>query len=243
MMVAKQKKWWQAALTAVLIALMCAGNTLAAEIKSFTADQVVLDSSGNIKSDGKLYMAPDRMCSEQSIGPGGKMVIIYRRDKKELWALDPGKKTYVQMPLDDKKWEQAAKGAIQSEHAKVLKKETVNGYPCVKKEVTHQTEIMGMKMTTRQTIWVTDKFKIPIRTRSQNGTVTELRNIKKGTPPARVFEIPPGYKKIGDNMAALFMNMEGMHMPSAGQHNGAQDEMKMPFKLPKGMKLPFGNSN
>ncbi len=234
---------WQQGLAVAVVVLMSAASAMGARVESFTADQVVMDSAGNITFQGKIYMAPDKMRSDQPMGRHGKMVIIYRRDKKELWALDPGKKSYIQMPMDEKKWEQAAKSAIKSEKAKILGKETVNGYPCVKKQVTRQMEIMGMKMTRTQTIWVSDAFGIPIRTRSQDGTVTELRNIKKGKPPARLFEIPPGYKKVGNDMGALFMNMGGMKMPPAGQQGGGKGEMKLPFKLPKGMKLPFGSSN
>ncbi len=237
------KRVWQSGMVVIAAVLMCAAGAVGAVIDSFTADQVVMDAGGRVKFQGKIYMAPDRMRSDQPMGRQKKMVIIYRRDKKELWALDPAKKTYIQMPLDEEKWEQAAKGAVQSENAEVLGKETVNGYRCVKKQVTRQMEVMGMKMTTTQTIWVSDAFGIPIRTRSDDGTVTELRNIKKGKPPARLFEIPPGYKKVGNDMGALFMSMEGMEMPSGGQPDSGQGKMKLPFKLPKGMKLPFGGSN
>ena len=238
-----QKRLRVTGLLVILVVLMSAGGVLGAGMEEFSADQVTLDAGGNIKSSGKVYMASDRMRSEQNMGPEGKMVIIYRRDKKTLWALNPEKKVYVQMPLDDKKWEQEARGAIKSENSRVLGKETVNGYSCVKKEVSRTMEIMGMKMTTTQTIWVSDEIGIPIRTRSQQGMVTELRNIKKGKPPARLFEIPPGYKKIGNDMGALFMGMHGGKMPAAGQQTGGQGEMKLPFKLPKGLKLPFGSSN
>ncbi len=248
MIVLTQKRWWQIALAGMLMVLMGAGGALGGKIQEFTADNVVLGPDGQVKTVSKLYFARDKMRSDMDMsskGMGkGKLVMIYRRDKKQLWALDPEKKIYVQMPMDEKEWEQQAEGMIKSEQAKILGKETVNGYRCTKKQVTRKMEVMGMKMTSTQTIWVSDEIEVPIRTRSQDGMVTELRNIKRGKPPAKVFEIPPGYKKVGDDMMALMMAMHGRKMPAAGQSAGQEDGgMKLPFKLPKGMKLPFGNSN
>ena len=81
---------------------------------------------------------------------------------------------------------------------------------------------------------------MPIHTRMQDGTVTELRNIKVGKPPARVFEIPPGYKKVGDSIGALMMAMNGEQMPAAGKQPGEHGGggTHLPFKMPKGMKMP-----
>ncbi len=240
MMVATQKTWWLAAMAVMFLVLTDAGGAFCAKVQEFTADNVVLGADGQIKSEGKVYFDRDKMRSDMNMGAnnGGKLVMIYRRDKQQLWALNPDKKIYVQMPLDKKKWEQKTKG--MSENAKILGKETVNGYRCTKKDVTSKVNIMGRQITTHRTVWISDKFDMPIRTRNQDGTVTELRNIKEGKPPARVFEIPPGYKKVGDNIMALMMAMNGEQMPAAGKSSERQGGggMHMPFKLPKGMKMP-----
>lgn len=250
MIMFKRRRMWPAAVAVVLLVLMGAGSALCGKIQAFTADNVVLGADGQVKSMGKLYFARDKMRSDMNMKAKGmqksQLIMIYRRDKKELWGLNPDKKIFIQMPLDEKKWEQQAKGMVKSEKAKVLGKETVNGYRCVKKQVTRKIEVMGMKMTTTQIIWVSDKMDMPIRTRSKNGAITELRNIKEGKPPASLFEIPPGYKKVGDNMGALMMVMYGMDsgkMPSATKQPQGQGGMSLPFKLPKGLKLPFGGSN
>lgn len=238
------RPWAMVVVTLVAFVLMGASGVLGAKIKEFTADNVTLDANGKVLSQGKMYMGGDKMRTDITMGrTSKKMVMIYRRDKKELWALNPEKKIYVQMPLDDQKWEQEVKGMVKSENTKALGEETVNGYRCVKKEVTRKMEVMGMKMTTTQTIWVSDKLGMPIRTRTQDGTVTELRNIKMGKPAAKNFNIPAGYKKVGNDMGALFMSMHGGQMPAAGQQSEGQGGMQLPFKLPKGMKLPFGSSN
>lgn len=237
------KPWAVVVATLVVVLLVGAGGAQGAKIKAFTADNVALDASGKVRHLGKIYMAGDKMRMDNTMGGNQKMVLIYRQDKKELWALNPEQKTYVQMPLDDEKWAQDAKGMIKSENAKVLGKETVNGYPCEKKEVTRTMEMMGMKMTVTQTVWISDKLEMPIRTRSQDGTVSELRNIKLGKPAAKNFNIPPGYQKVGNDMGALFMTMENGQLPAGSRPNGEEGGFKLPIKLPKGMKLPFGGSN
>lgn len=247
MIMGKQKRLWKVALAVVLMMLIVACGTSGGKIQEFTADNVIMGPDGQVKSVSKLYFSHNKLRSDMGISSKGrgksKLVMIYRRDKQQLWALNPDKKIYVQMPLDDKKWEQQAKGVGKSEKAKILGQETVNGYRCTKKQVTRKTAIMGMKITTTQTIWVSDKIEVPIRTRTQKGSVTELRNIKEGKPPAKVFEIPPGYKKVGDNMMALMTSTSGRKRSTAGKSGGRQGGTKLPFHLPKGMKLPFGRGN
>ncbi len=236
MIVVIQKRWW-VAVAVVFLVLVNARGALCAKVQEFTADNVILGADGQIKSVNKVYFSRDKMRSDIDM-EGRKMVIIYRRDKKQLWAFNPGKKIYVQQPLDEKEWKQKTTG--MSENAKILGKETVNGYRCTKKEVTNKLNIMGREITTHRTVWISDKFDMPIRTSSQNGMVTELRNIKVGSPPASVFEIPQGYKKIGNNVGMLMIAMHGEQMPAAGKQFGGHGggEMHMPFKLPKGMKMP-----
>ncbi|HHD57352.1 MAG TPA: DUF4412 domain-containing protein [Desulfobulbaceae bacterium] len=234
----KQGRGWIMVLAVVFMMLIGAGGAMGGTIQAFTADNVMLGADGQIKSVSKLYFSHDKMRSDMGMRSQkmrmGKLTVIYRRDKQQLWMLNPEKKIYVQMPLDEKKWEQDAKGMIKSEKAKVLGTENVNGYRCTKKKVTRRMEMMGMNMTTTQTIWVSDKMDMPLRVRSHDGTVTELRNIKKGNPSAGVFEIPPGYKKVGDNMMALMMATDGKKLPAA---EPSEDQKS------GGMKLPFGTSH
>ena len=237
-----KRRLWTMVLTVVLVVMAGSDAVLGAKVREFTADNVMLDAGGKVKSRGKVYMTADKMRAEHDMKEMGKMVLIYRRDKNVLWALNSGKKIYVAMPMDIRKWEEDTKGMIKSENAQILGKETVNGYPCVKKRVTRTTEMMGMNMTITQTIWISDQIEMPIRTRNKRGQITELRNIKEGPPPAMVFEIPAGYKKVGDNMMALFMADKRDTMPAANQHGGGSGGINQPFKLPNGIKNPF-NSN
>ncbi len=205
-----QPGFWKLALAVMMFLLAGTGTGMAADFTEFSADTVELDASGKLADQGKIYQASDRMRVEQTVGNGSKLIMIYRRDKHELWGLNPEKKVYVQMPLDDKKWEQQAKGMVKSKDTRVLGKETVNGFSCKKEEITTNMEIMGRKHTSRQTVWVSEKLGVPIRTRHQSGRITELRNIKIGKPAAENFEIPAGYKNIGNNMTPLFMSMTDM---------------------------------
>jgi len=232
-----RKRWWFLCFIAVAVVLMSAGSVYAAKIKNFSAEQVNLTPSGKIENRGKIYVTPDTVRMEMRSPEGkGTMVMIMRRDLKLYWMLNPSGKTYFERPLKEEEWEQMAKGMIKSKTEKDLGTETVNGFKCLKKEVETVVEIMGFKKKSRSTVWISKRLDMPIRTRTEDGHVNELRNIKEGGQPKQLFKIPDGYKKVG-NMMELF----------ASSDEGEKEESRGGLALPKGLsdklkglKLPFG---
>jgi hypothetical protein len=167
--------------------------------------------------------------------------MIFRRDKNLGWTLNPDKKLYMERPLNEKEMEQATKKFIDSRSEKVLGTEKVNGFKCTKKEVETTVEFMGYKQTVKTIVWVSKRLDMPIRTKTQDGSITELRNIKEGVPAAKYFEVPGDYKKASNMMELMGVDMSerGNESPAAADDEDTSGS-QFPFKLPKGIKLPFG---
>ena len=226
----------------VLFSGLPANALFGGKITKFTADQVMIDAKGKEQHQGKLYVMPDKMRMD-GISPKGEgsIVMIFRRDKNIGWTLNPEKKLYLERPFNEKEMEQATKKIINSRNEKVLGTETVNGFKCTKKEVETTVEFMGFKRTSKMIVWISDRLDMPIRTKSQDGSMTELRNIKEGSPAGKYFEIPKDYKKVSNMMELMGMDMSGHEeKPSKAAGEDEESGSQLPFKLPKGIKGLFG---
>jgi hypothetical protein len=226
----------------VLFSGLSAHALFGGKITKFTADQVVIDSKGKVQHQGKLYVMPDKMRMD-SISPKGEgsIVMIFRKDKNIGWTLNPEKKLYMERPFNEKEMEQASKKFIDSRNEKVLGTENVNGFECTKKEIETTVDIMGFKRTAKTIVWMSKRLDMPIRTKSQDGSMTELRNIKEGSPAGKYFEIPKEYKKVSNMMELMGMNMSGHEeKPSKAAGEDKESGSQFPFKIPKGIKGLFG---
>jgi len=107
-------------------------------------------------------------------------------------------------------------------------------------------KVMGFTRKSKHIVWISDQFDMPLRTQGEDGSRTELRNIKKGRPSAAVFKTPEGYRQVSSMMEVM-----GMEFPTGGNGDGDtravedadEGSGKMPFNLPEGLKqfkLPFG---
>jgi hypothetical protein len=216
---------------------------LGGKITKYTADQVMIDAKGTVQHKGKIYVMPNKMRMD-GISPRGEgsIVMIFRRDKNVGWTLNPEKKLYLERPYNEKEMEQATKKIIDSRNEKVLGTESVNGFKCTKKEVETTVEFMGFKRTVKTIVWMSKSLDMPIRTKYQDGSITELRNIKKGSPASKYFEIPKEYKKVSNMMELMGMDMsEHEEKPSKTAGEDEESDTQLPFKLPKGIKGLFGN--
>ncbi len=68
---------------------------------------------------------------------------------------------------------------------------------------------MGRRTTTARTIWSSDRVPMVLRSCTDQGVVTELRNIAPAEPADKLFELPGGYRKVGKNMGLFLMYMRG----------------------------------
>ena len=226
----------------VLFSGLSAHALFGGKITKYTADQVMIDAKGKVQHTGKIYAMPDKMRMD-SISPrgDGSIVLIFRRDKNIGWTLNPEKKLYMERPFNEKEMEQATKKIIDSRNEKVLGTENVNGFKCTKKEVETTVEFMGFKRTSKTIVWMSKRLDMPVRTKSQDGSMTELRNIKKGSPASKYFEIPKEYKKVSNMMELMGMDMsEHEEKPSKAAGEDKESDSQFPFKVPKGIKGLFG---
>ncbi|MCK5324299.1 MAG: DUF4412 domain-containing protein, partial [Desulfobulbaceae bacterium] len=208
------------------------------KIMQFSADQVMIDPNGKVLNAGKIYMAKDKFRMEQDTSQqgGAKMIMIYRQDKNITWMLNPDNRLYTQSFFNEEELDQITKSTNASTRERVLGTEKVNGFKCTKKEVVTSMNVMGMNMSTKMILWVSDKLAMPIRTQSEDGTITELRNIKKGAPSGKHFEIPSGYTKVSNMMELMGMG-RGMNRQQRSK-GGQEMPSGLPFQLPDGMEMP-----
>lgn len=227
---------------AVLFSGLSAYALFGGKITKYTADQVMIDAKGKEQHRGNLYVMPDKMRMDGISQKGeGSIVIIFRRDKNIVWTLNPEKKLYMERPFNEKEMEQATKKIIDSRNEKVLGTENVNGFKCTKKEVETTVKFMGFERTVKTIVWMSERLDMPIRTKSQDGSMTELRNIKEGSPVNKYFEIPKEYKKASNMMELMGMDMsEHEEKPSKAAGEDKESDSQFPFKVPKGIKDLFG---
>ena len=226
----------------VLFSGLSAHALFGGKITKYTADQVMIDAKGKVQHKGKIYATPNKIRMD-SISPRGEgsIVIIFRKDKNVGWTLNPEKKLYMERPFNEKEMEQATKKIIDSRNEKVLGTENVNGFKCTKKEVETTVKFMGFERTVKTIIWMSERLDMPIRTKSQDGSMTELRNIKEGSPAGKYFEIPKEYKKVSNMMELMGMGIsEHEDKPSKSAGEDKESGSQFPFKIPKGIKGLFG---
>lgn len=225
-----------------VLSLSLAATGFAQKVTDYTADQVTLGADGKPVRQSKIYFSGGKMRMEDAMPQSGAMlVIIYRADLKKNFMLNADKKTYTERDLDEKEMTSdiMSMGAVKNRKEKTLGEETVNGYKCSRKEIEMEIEVMGFKNTSRSVVWQSPKFDLPLRTRTDSGQVTELRNIREEKPAAALFEVPAGYSKVSDMMELMGDQRPKGSRPPKSPSKGQPGAAGFPTELPPGMKLPF----
>ncbi|RJR26545.1 MAG: DUF4412 domain-containing protein [Desulfobacteraceae bacterium] len=235
---------WLVSFVTVTLFFFVSPWVFAGKVKEFSADQVHIDASGKVDNSGKLFFTEGKMRIEgmniQGPRRGGQtdMIVIVRKDLKLHRMLNPKKKAYFERGIDEREMASFS-GQFKKGDEKDLGTETIQGYKCRKKQVTTSFEMMGYKQTIQSIQWVSEEFPMPLRTQNQDGSATELRNIKEGNQSAELFEVPSDYTQVSD----LFELMEepSEKRSRKRQHQG-EDSGKGGFNLPEGAKkyLPKG---
>jgi len=178
--------------------LMVAGIAVpgsAQKITDFSADQVVIGAKGKVEQERKLSVAGDRVRIDKVVPADAKVTTIYRKDLKQAVTINPGKKTYFEGPLEEKAFSAALGLPGGGTAERPAGEETVSGLACAKKELDMEIDFKKAKKTVTNTVWLSDKLDIPLRVKTYEGVVTELRNIKEGKPDPALFETPKDFKK------------------------------------------------
>lgn len=188
------------AVTLLMIASVALAQT------EFSAD--VVDTGGH-KGGGpkKVYFGKDklRFDSADNGDPRSSGSVIFDLAKESWVVLMDKQRMYMEMP--SKMMENRGMfrffqtGDVENACADWLKiahnqhgtchkagSETVNGRNTVKYEGTNDSGETS-------TVWLDSKLRFPVKWQGKNGG-GELQNIKEGSQPASLFEIPAGYTKF-----------------------------------------------
>ncbi len=174
-------------LLVLAVVWLLAGSAAAAQ---FSAQMMVRD--GEKLALGKIFMQDGKMRQEFS-EEEGQTITIVRPDLKKVWIILPREYGYMELPLKTRLPGQFIQIPPDFLAKRLVGKETVNGYEAERYEVTAP----GGLGPERQTIWKAIKLGVAIKlvSREKNFSM-EYRSIKEGPQPERLFNLPPGYKKL-----------------------------------------------
>jgi hypothetical protein len=207
------------------------------KITSFSGDWVFMAPDGNVSGTSKLYVIPegyriDGMPWGGQHGMPRDLTIIGLKDKNRQYIYNHEKKLVYESELDEQEMMDLLKSYEHVDSEKVLGKENVSGYGCVKKKVTTTITTMGMKHSITQTIWLSERFEMPLRVQGEEGEIAELQNINTGKPPAKSFKPLVGYTRVDNMMAVYGMDFSGMYNE---QHEEPEKEPAQEDADPKEM--------
>lgn len=136
----------------------------------------------------KIYMKANKIRLEQE---GQQNYSIVRIDKNVVWLIFPKDKVYMEMvSYEPQTPASLLKGEIGR---KLLGMETINGWETKKYEVTIKDE----EKTIKAWQWISTALNYPIKISASDGSwSSEYKNIKMGSPPDSLFEIPAGFQKM-----------------------------------------------
>lgn len=167
--------------------LLLAGSAAAAQ---FSAQMMIKD--GEKVVPGRIYVQEGKMRQEFSDAEGQTITIV-RPDKKAIWFIMPQERAYVEMPLKKKLPGQFIQVPAEAQAKRLVGKETVDGYEAEK----YQVMVRGGGDPEIQIIWVATKLGTPVKMTSRGGNFSvEYKSIKEGPQADRLFDLPPGYKKL-----------------------------------------------
>lgn len=152
------------------------------------AAQMLIQEKGHLMP-GKIYVK-DQKLRQEFLDEKGHTVTIVRRDKRLIWVVLPWENTYVELPLGPHLPGQFLQIPPEATHRRLLGREEWEGYQVERLEVTLPGGV-------RQTYWVAPKLGLPVKASFPARQLTlEYRNIRERQLEDRLFEIPPGFRKV-----------------------------------------------
>lgn len=180
---------------------------------SFKAKMKVTNRNNpGMSSTAKVWMSKYGLRMD-SPGPGGKRMISLTT-KDESYTLLPGQRKYI----SDTDIEQQADRTFEEESVGLFSDKPCQGF--VKSKKSNTTKVGGREVTKwfcgktqglDNVVQYYDKsLQLVTKVRQPDGTVMELTNIKEKPLDRKLFEVPPGYKKMtfAEMMMPPGMNLE-----------------------------------
>jgi hypothetical protein len=160
-------------------------------------------------------MSPQAVAQMKQMGMD-RTVNIYRGDKKLMYLVYPGLKSYCAITPSGLQPSKSEQKQPKIENWP-LGKETVDGHPCVKNKITVTADDGSQHEITA---WqATDLNDFPIKTEMQAGNATvstHFRDIKLSAPDASLFNPPSDYKSYASMQELMMANMAHMMPPGGG---------------------------
>jgi hypothetical protein len=159
-------------------------------------------------------MPPEAVAQMKQMGMD-RVVSIARVDKKKVFIIYPGLKSYASTPIPESSLQSLTN---QSKTVKTeLGKETVDGHPCVKNKMM----IVGDDGKNHEfTVWSASDMKdFPVKFETtEDGTLVRCHysSIQLSKPDAKLFEAPSDFKSYDSVEAMMRVVMQKM-MGGAGQ--------------------------
>jgi len=198
-----------------LLLMVCFLTTGVFAQEDFSANVVNLQSGKQTTTPTKIYITKDKMRfeSNQPNGHNGAMIVNFSNQTSDV--LMPERKMYMEFAQGQGPGAQRMQGLFRigdvedacGEWQKMVAKpgatchkvgsETVNGRSTVKYQATSASGEVS-------NVWLDPKLRFPVKWEGKNGG-GELQDIKEGSQPASLFEIPADYQKM--QMPAGMPNM------------------------------------
>lgn len=188
------------------IVLLCLSGFAVAQ-QDFSAD-IVNTKQDRMSTPGRIYLTNGKMRFEsQDQTPGHSGIMIMNLDTRTIDMLIPERKMYLESaanagPATARTWNYFRPTDVSNACADWLKlavkpggtcrkigAETVNGRNTIKYE---GSSADGQTST----VWLDTKLAFPIKWQQGTNSSGELQNIKEGSQPPSLFEIPAGYQKM-----------------------------------------------
>jgi len=170
----------------ILMFVALAGSAWALD---FSADTVM--TTRDVKTTGKIYFKKDRFRMDMKSPQAATM--ITRIDKKVVWNIMPAEKMYMEFPFNLKNRPMVQDKVEGEIDRKLVGSETVDGHPAKKYLITYKSGDTKTQMYQ----WLATDINFPVKTAATDGSwIQEYRNIKMGSQPDSLFELPSGYKKF-----------------------------------------------
>jgi hypothetical protein len=173
----------------------------------FSADFSNTKADGE-KTTGKIYFSPpnrriDVTSMPEGRGPHGPVSVISNGATQTTYVLMIQQQMYMELHANSERVPPRLgslqnlgrdnlcvtdTGETKSDCTK-LGTETVNGRVCDKYTGSNQ---QGRK----DTVWIDQKLKFPVKSQGEDGHLWELTNINEGAPDASLFKLPDGYRQF-----------------------------------------------
>ena len=200
----------------VTLLMVCFATTAVFAQEDFSAKAVNLQAGKDPTNQAKVYVTKDKMRIESSEPNGHAGAVIVNFSTQTSTILMPERKMYMQFAQNQGPAAQHMKGlfhigdandacadwqrisAKPGSKCRKVGSDTVNGRSTVKYEGTSDNGTVGY-------FWIDSKLHFPIKWQEPDRG-GELQDIKEGSQPASLFEIPSDYQKF--QMPAGMGNMQ-----------------------------------